>query len=125
MEEGGHLLKTGLRGTPLDQVTDMIFPKSWQSFLDTIVWEGKLLHINYWSSIHFGLGLVWGLYFHRLGVVGLLLTHTAFEMSQLILGQYFVKYCLTTKETVDVIVDTLVTVIGYVVGRIFSGHTVQ
>ena len=108
----GHLLRTGLQDTPLDHATDLLFPKRVQRFLDRPVYTSDLFHLNYWTGVHVLMGMLWAL-IPGSSLLGLLVAHSLFELAQLVLGQYFVKFPLTLREGVDVLVDTLASVVGY------------
>jgi len=82
--------------------------------------------INYWSLTHVGWGIIWALLQHWTGwssifnLTGLVIFHSVFELWELWAGGYLTGIRrLTFEEMVDVFMDTVFAVVGYLLFSFF------
>lgn len=123
--ETSPLLHGQKTNTPLDLITERLYfvwplSKRQIEWLNTVIYNRYPFWINYWSLTHFGWGVIWALLgslSNQKGVFslpGLLIFHTVFELWELWAGGYLSgAHILDVAEFVDIVMDTVFAVLGF------------
>lgn len=107
----------------LYQSGDVFLPRKYVDMLDTYIINTPLFYLNVWSFLHLLSGVVFRLVFPKLSVLAYVIGHSLWELWQIYIGMT----PLTLRGGIDVVVDTLMGVLGYSlaskISYVSSGHS--
>ncbi len=120
------LITGKLEQTPLDMVTERLLftlPLNAEQiqWLNTPIWAGEKVHINYWTLTHFFFGMVSGILYYQtrwkiFSLPAYFIQHALFELWELWAGGYLDgRHPLTVMEVNDILIDTLFGLLGFAV----------
>lgn len=97
-------------GTFLDVLVDKVIPPEVVGFLNTTITRHPLFILNYWSFVHFGMGLLFGWLFPKRFKLWLKI-NIAFEVIEFLLA--LGGNPLFVEEAVDVVWDIALSMLGF------------
>lgn len=106
--------------TPLDYLLKP-FTKEQIDFLNKDIYVDSTFHINNWSLLHLLSGLIWGLLYKKhpfFNLLNFVILHSIFEFWE-VWAVHLVQECFTFKELVDIIMDTLFGIVGFILAGLF------
>jgi len=109
-------------GTALDRIVDAIIPSKVVTFLNTHLYTGQFLIINYWSFVHFFSGALFYYFFPTKFKIWIVI-NIVFEIVEFMLA--FGGNPLFVEEAVDIVWDVILSLAGFLVfKRIREGRII-